>query len=103
MLKESIAESNVKNNLELGELLSLGIATSIDAFSVGLTFSLFKVNLLLALSLIGIITFVLSYLGVILGKKIGSKYESQAKAEVIGGIILILMSIKFLLKHLKIF
>ena len=43
MLKESIVESNVKNNLELGELLSLGIATSIDAFSVGLTFSLFKI------------------------------------------------------------
>lgn len=101
MIKESLMDSNLKTNLDFIELLSLGFATSIDAFSVGLTFSLFKVNLFIALSLIGIITFILSLIGVLIGKKIGNKYEKIA--EVFGGVILIVMSLKFLLEHFNIF
>ena len=101
MIKESFLENEFPNTLTFKELISLSIATSIDAFSIGLTFSLFKVNLLLAITLIGIITFILSYIGVIIGKLIGSNWEK--KSSILGGVVLIIMSIKFLLEHFKIF
>ena len=73
---------------------------SIDALAIGITFAFLKVNLLLAISMIGIITFVISIIGTKVGNKFGSKYEK--KAELAGGIILILIGIKILLEHLGI-
>ena len=74
------------------------IATSIDALAVGVTFAFFEVNLLLSISIIGIITFVLSVLGVIIGNKFGDKFQNRA--ELAGGIILIIIGLKILLEHL---
>lgn len=101
MIKESLNQNDINNTLSFKELLSLSIATSIDAFSIGLTFSLFKVNLLLACSLIGIITFILCFIGVLIGKIIGNKFEKISS--IFGGIVLIIMSLKFLLEHFNIF
>lgn len=101
MIKESNNNDKLNSKLSFKELLILSIATSIDAFAVGLTFSLFKVNLTIASLLIGIITFILSYIGVLIGKVIGDKYEKTS--EILGGIILIIMSLKFLLEHFNIF
>ena len=101
MIKESFEKENTSNTLTFKELMVLSIATSIDAFSIGLTFSLFKVNLLLAISLIGIITFVVCFIGVLIGKYFGKKLDKLS--EILGGIILIIMSLKFLLEHFNIF
>lgn len=79
-------------------LLILAIATSIDALAVGITFGFLQVNITLAASLIGIITFTLSVVGVKIGNAFGDKYKS--KAELAGGIILILIGLKILLQHL---
>jgi putative Mn2+ efflux pump MntP len=78
----------------------LAIATSIDALAVGVTFAFFEVNLLLSISIIGIITFVLSFLGVIIGNKFGDKFQNRA--ELAGGIVLIIIGLKILLEHLGI-
>ena len=101
MIKEAFESNIVDNKLTFKELLALSIATSIDAFSVGLTFSLFQVKLPLAILLIGIITFIVCFIGVLIGKIIGNKYEKIS--ELFGGIVLIIMSLKFLLEHFKIF
>ena len=78
----------------------LAVATSIDALAVGVTFAFLNVNLILAVSLITIITFVISCIGVKLGNVFGDKYEK--KAELTGGIVLILIGLKILLEHLGI-
>lgn len=81
-------------------MLPLAVATSIDALTVGITFAFLKVNIIFAVVSIGITTFILSALGVRLGKGFGEKYKS--KAELAGGIVLILMGLKILLEHLGI-
>lgn len=78
----------------------LALATSIDALAVGITFAFFEVNVLLAVTIIGLITFIISIIGVKVGNRFGDKYQS--KAELMGGIILILLGIKILLEHLNI-
>ncbi len=79
-------------------LTLLAIATSIDAFSVGITFVFLDVNLILAVSLIGIVAFILSYFGVFIGNKFGR--DDSKKAKIIGGIILIALAIELLAEHL---
>lgn len=103
MIKESLSKECEDSNdkVDFRTMLPLAIATSIDALAIGITFAFLKVNILVAVLIIGIITFVLSFIGVIVGKKVGCKYKN--KAEFIGGIILILMGIKILLEHLGIF
>jgi putative Mn2+ efflux pump MntP len=86
--------------LDIKELTVLSIATSIDALAAGITFACLNVNIKTSASLIGIITFALSYIGVAVGNKFGSKYKK--KAELSGGIVLILIGIKILLEHLGI-
>ena len=76
----------------------MAVATSIDALAVGVTFAFLEVRILPAVSFIGVITFLLSALGVKIGSIFGTKYKS--KAELLGGIILILLGIKILLEHL---
>lgn len=100
MIKEAISKDNDVHNdsVKFKDMIVLAIATSIDALAVGITFAFLNVNLILAISLIGIITFIISVLGVKVGNIFGDKYEK--KAEFMGGIILILLGIKILLEHL---
>ncbi|MFA5006097.1 MAG: manganese efflux pump MntP family protein [Candidatus Izemoplasmatales bacterium] len=87
-------------SLRLGELLALGVATSIDAFAVGLSFSFVAVDVWLAAGIIGLVTFVLSLSGFLLGRRIGSFV--RRRAGVIGGAILIFIGLRILLVHLGI-
>ena len=87
-------------NFTVRELLVLAVATSIDALAVGISFAFLKVPILPAIALIGCTTFVLSLIGVWIGNRFGSRFKS--KAEVAGGVILILIGLKILLEHLGI-
>ena len=99
MIKESREESECLNDaFDFKTMLPLALATSIDALAVGVTFAFLQVNIAPAVSFIGVITFVLSALGVKMGHVFGSKYKSRA--ELAGGAILILMGIKILIEHL---
>lgn len=104
MIKEACSkddEEEVKANLDVKTMFMLAIATSIDALAVGITFAFLSVNLVHAVTFIGITTFILSAVGVGIGNIFGTKYK--AKAEIAGGIILILLGTKILLEHLGIF
>ncbi len=83
---------------DIKELLIMAIATSIDALAVGIAFALKDINIFVAVAVIGTVTFILSAIGVLLGHKFGALYKS--KAELAGGIILILIGIKILLEDL---
>lgn len=100
MIKESFGNESENCNDDVGfkTMIILAIATSIDALAVGITFAFLKVNLVAAISMIGVITFALSVVGTKIGNRFGDKYES--KAELVGGIILVLLGIKILLEHL---
>ena len=102
MLKEALGkdEENHDDSVDFKTMSMLAIATSIDALAVGITFAFLKVNMILASSMIGIVTFAICVIGVKIGNKFGDKYER--KAETVGGLILILMGIKILLEHLGI-
>ncbi len=86
------------DELNIKELLVLAIATSIDALAVGITFAFLKVQIGAAVSIIGVTTFILSAVGVAVGHHFGARYKQ--KAELAGGIILILIGLKILLEHL---
>ena len=79
------------------ELFVLAVATSIDALAVGITFAFLQVAIGGAMAIIGCTTFVLSVIGVVIGNKFGSRYKQ--KAELTGGVILILIGLKILLEH----
>lgn len=79
-------------------MLPLAVATSIDALAVGVTFAFLKVNIVPAVSFIGVITFCLSAVGVKLGNVFGAKWKKRA--EFAGGAILICMGVKILIEHL---
>ena len=79
-------------------MLILAIATSIDALAVGIAFSFLRVNIFLAITVIGSTTFLLSTCGVAISKALGRKFQS--KAEFAGGIVLIAIGVKILLEHL---
>lgn len=96
--EEEVCQCESKRNIK--ELFLLAIATSIDALAVGITFAFLKVNIIPAIAIIGITTFAISAVGVFVGNIFGSKYKS--KAELAGGIILILIGLKILLEHLGI-
>ena len=102
MIKEAFEDDkeNVNDDVGFKTMIILAIATSIDALAVGITFAFFNVNLILAVSLIGIITFIISVIGTKIGNRFGDKYER--KAEMVGGIILIFLGIKILLEHIGI-
>ena len=86
--------------LDMKEMLLLAIATSIDALAVGITFAFLQYPIVEAMLIIGMTTFVLSIIGVYVGNAFGSRY--QKRAEMAGGIILILIGLKILLEHLGI-
>ena len=97
---ELILEKHKKydDNMNIKTMLLLSLATSIDALTVGITFSFYEINLLEAVTLIGIITFFLSLLGTITGHFFGVYLE--AKAKIMGGLLLIGIGIKILIEHL---
>lgn len=101
MLIEGIRNEEEKTDASLGfkNMVVLAIATSIDALAVGVTFAFLQVSIVPAVSFIGIVTFSLSCIGVKIGNVFGTRYKS--KAEVAGGIILLLMGTKILLEHLE--
>ena len=82
-------------------MIILAIATSIDAFAVGITFSFFKINIWFAIFLIGMITFIISTFGVKIGNLFGHRYEKCA--QILGGLILISIGIKSLIEQFNIF
>ncbi len=86
------------DKFDIKELLVMAVATSIDALAVGIAFALQDINIFVAIAVIGIVTFVLSAIGVLIGHKFGAVYKS--KAELAGGIILILIGFKILLEDL---
>lgn len=102
MLKEAFDNNSAGYNdsVNFKTMVVLAIATSIDALAVGITFAFLQTNIVLAVILIGVVTFILSVIGVKIGNQFGIKYEKRA--EIIGGIILILIGIKILLEHLGI-
>ena len=102
MIREALGSCDeceeTDESLDVKTMLGLAVATSIDALAVGVTFAFLQVNIVPAVSFIGVITFTLSVAGVKIGNVFGTKY--QTKAEIIGGIILVLMGCKILLEHL---
>ncbi len=99
MVREALGgeEERMDNSFTPRAMLPLAVATSIDALAVGVTFAFLKVDIIWAVSLIGVITFALSAAGVKVGAIFGGKFRS--KAELAGGAVLILMGLKILLEH----
>ena len=101
MIKESNDDEGENRNdrADFKTMIVLAIATSIDALAVGITFAFFEVNLWLASLIIGVITFCLSFIGVVIGNKFGDKFQNRA--ELAGGFILIVIGLKILVEHLS--
>ncbi|OCL83248.1 putative manganese efflux pump MntP [Arcobacter porcinus] len=96
MIYEAFKNEEEKDfNLTNRVLFTLAIATSLDAMAAGYSLHLFNINIYLSLFIIGFTTFIISYLGVYIGSRGGVKYEK--KAEILGGVILILIGFKILL------
>lgn len=102
MIKEALSdeEEDADASLAIKEMFLLAVATSIDALAVGITFAFLNVHIVSAASIIGVTTFIISFAGVKIGNIFGTKYKS--KAELAGGIILILLGFKILFEHLHI-
>jgi putative Mn2+ efflux pump MntP len=101
MIYESFKIKPAHQNLDVSNLLVLlvlSVATSIDALAVGITLSLLRISLVTAVTIIGLVTFVLSYLGTYIGNCFGHFFES--KIEAIGGLILIGLGLKIVIEHL---
>ena len=101
MIRESFGEAEgVSSAMTPAAMLPLAVATSIDALAVGVTFALLTIRIIPAVATIGVITCALSALGVKLGSIFGARWRSRA--ELAGGVILILLGTKILLEHLGI-
>lgn len=105
MIKESFEKEDddcecnkkAKNNFAIATMFTLAVATSIDALAIGITFAFFKVAIIPAIITIGITTFLFSVAGLKIGNIFGCKYKS--KAEMFGGVVLILIGLKILIEH----
>lgn len=100
MIKEAFGkDEEVDANFGVKSMLPLAVATSIDAMAVGITFALLPdVNVYAAVSFIGVITFAISAVGIYIGNIFGMKYK--ARAEIVGGVVLIAIGLKICLEHL---
>ena len=96
--KEETKVEQMDPPLDIKELFLLAIATSIDALAVGITFSFLDVVIGLAAAIIGVVTFVISGAGVFVGNIFGEKYKT--KAQIVGGVILVLLGVRILVTHL---
>ena len=107
MLKEALEKEDESGDdpekdadLSVRTMFLMAVATSIDALAVGITFAFLNVSIIPAASLIGVTTFIIAAVGIYIGNVFGAKYKS--KAELAGGIILVLIGVKILLEHLGI-
>ena len=91
-------EEEADASLDVKTMFLLAVATSIDALAIGITFAFLKVNIIPAVCFIGTVTFIIPFAGVKIGNVFGARYKN--KAEIVGGIILILLGLKILLEHL---
>jgi len=102
MLYESLSKKNdTSNSFQISNfyvLVTLGISTSIDALVIGIGLGVLKVGIVTPAIIIGVVTFVFSSIGVVIGKNVGKQFG--AKFETIGGIVLILLGTKILIEHL---
>ena len=100
MIREALSgETDAADaSLSFGKMLTLALATSIDALAAGVTFAFLQVNVYAAVALIGAVTFAFSFVGVRAGATFGARY--QRKAEFAGGVILCLLGVKILVEHL---
>ena len=96
--KEEETTEKVDARLDHKELFMLAIATSIDALAVGIAFACLDVQIWSSISIIGCVTLVLSFCGVWIGNRFGNRFEK--KAEIAGGLVLILIGVKILVEHL---
>jgi putative Mn2+ efflux pump MntP len=103
MIREAMSkeEESVNDSVAFKIMIVLAIATSIDALAIGVTFAIVDAPIIQAVSLIAIITFMLSIIGVKIGNVFGIRYKS--KAEFLGGIVLIVLGFKILFEHLGYF
>lgn len=96
-LQDDDEEDDAGGRVPFGELMVLGVATSIDALAVGISFAFLDVSVAGAAVLIGVVTFVLSGVGVWLGHRAGVRFRGPA--EIVGGLVLIGIGLKILLEH----
>ena len=96
---EAVEVGKMDPPLDFKEMFILAIATSIDALAVGITFAFLDTPILEAITIIGITTMIISIVGVVIGNYFGGKYKH--KAELVGGIILVLLGIRILIQHLS--
>ena len=103
MIRESLSEDeddDISDKFSFKELTLLAIATSIDAFAVGITYAVLKTDIIIPVIIIGLVAFIFTIIGIYLGKKIGNYFGD--KFEILGGVILILFGIRILLEGLGI-
>ena len=100
MIREALDndEEEADASLDVKTMFLLAVATSIDALAIGITFAFLKVHIIPAVCFIGSVTFIISFAGVKIGNVFGVRYKN--KAEIVGGVILILLGLKILLEHL---
>ena len=103
MIREALKgeQEELDDSFTFRTMLPLAIATSIDALAMGVTFAFLQVQIVPAVLFIGVTTFVLSAVGLKVGNVFGAKYKSRA--ELFGGVVLVLMGLKILLEHLGVF
>lgn len=102
MIREALSGEEEKQDADFGfkAMLLLALATSIDALAIGVSFAFLQVDIVTAALCIGVTTFALSAVGVAIGNVFGARFKN--KAEIAGGVILILMGLKILLEHLEV-
>jgi len=100
-LKKKDEKTQTGNNIKISSLFALAIATSIDAFAVGIGFSLLEIGIIFPSLFIGIVTFVLSFIGVYIGEKLGALFGKRM--EILGGIVLIVIAFNVLFENVHIF
>lgn len=98
MIRESRETENVDDRMDVKTMLILAVATSIDALTIGITLAFINVNIWIVVTSIGVVTFMFSLVGVLIGRRVGSVLGNKAK--IIGGLILIYLGTKILLEHL---
>ncbi len=101
MIKESFEECKMDDCFDFKTMIVLAVATSIDALAVGITFACLQVNIIKSITMIGIITFIFSFIGVCIGNILGSRFKT--KAELFGGVVLILIGLKIFVEHIEVF
>ena len=106
MILEAVKEWNEEDIVEVKDqpldhrnMFVLAVATSIDALAVGITFAFLDTPILEAITIIGITTMIISIVGVVIGNYFGGKYKH--KAELVGGILLVLLGVRILIQHLS--